>query len=86
VTGLKLAIKGMLLGNLLGIGMALFQYYTKWVKLDYETYFMRYVPVELDWMAILKINGQVFLLVLAFIYIPTLIISSIKPVQSIKFS
>ena len=85
VTGLRLALKGMLLGNLLGISMALVQHHFKWVGLDYETYYMRAVPVKIDWLKIATLNAEMFFFILLFIYVPTYFISSIKPVEAIRF-
>ncbi len=83
--GLKLIGKGILWGNLVGIGFCLLQYYFRLVPLDQETYYMDAVPIEWNIPLILLLNLLVVALVLSILVIPTLVISRINPVKAIRF-
>ena len=43
--------KGMLLGNIIAIGILTLQYFTGIIKLDAQTYYVSTVPVEFNWLA-----------------------------------
>ena len=78
-------LKGMLWGNVAGIGLCLLQYYTGWLSLSQEGYFLTTVPVWLDWGWLVLLNLATFALIVALLALPTLIISLILPEKSIRF-
>lgn len=83
--GLNIILKGILYGNLIGIGLGLIQYYFKVIPLDPENYYISYVPIEWDWFIIMLLNVATVLLILAVITIPTLIVSKMRVVEALKF-
>jgi lipoprotein-releasing system permease protein len=85
-SGARILSIGMLLGNVLGIGVCLLQYWLKIIPLDAENYYMHYVPIKFNWAMIIGINMLTFLTVTIVLLIPTYIISRMNPVKSIKFS
>lgn len=82
----RIILTGMLVGNILGISLALIQYYTKVIPLDQESYYISYVPVSLDPWHILLLNAGVFLVSLMMIMLPGYIIGRISPVKAIRFN
>ena len=77
--------KGMLIGNVIGIGLILFQQFTGIIKLDPSTYYVSTVPVELNIPIIILIN-LVTLLVSVFVLIaPSYLISHIHPAKSMRY-
>ncbi|MEI6021351.1 MAG: ABC transporter permease, partial [Bacteroidota bacterium] len=46
----RLIGKGLIWGNVIGIGLCLLQYYFRWVKLDGETYYVNYVAIQINWL------------------------------------
>jgi lipoprotein-releasing system permease protein len=84
-SGAKLTFKGLLWGNVIGIGFCALQGYFKFIPLDPENYYMDTVPIHWNWMIILILNVVTFLLTLLSILLPTALISRIKPVKAIKF-
>ena len=80
-----IVLKGMVWGNVLGIGLCLFQKYTHAVKLDEAGYFLSEVPVQLGagWLAAL--NAGAFVLIVGLLVIPTLVVSRITPDKTIRF-
>jgi lipoprotein-releasing system permease protein len=83
--GMLLMGKGMLLGNLLGIGLAFLQDKLKIVPLDPQNYYMEYVPIQWDWTMVIILNLLTFLIISLVLFFPTRIITSISPIQSIRF-
>ena len=81
----RIILKGLLLGNLIGIGISLIQQHTKILPLDEESYYISYVPISLKITHILLINGATFLLCLIMVLIPGYIIGRISPVKAIRF-
>lgn len=83
--GLNIILKGILYGNLIGIGLGLIQYYFKVIPLDPENYYISYVPIAWDWLIVLVLNIATILLILAVITIPTLVVSKLRVVEALKF-
>ncbi|MBA4849934.1 ABC transporter permease [Emticicia sp. BO119] len=83
--GLNIILKGILYGNLIGIGLGSIQYYFKVIPLDPENYYISYVPIEWDWLIIALLNIATILLILAVITIPTLVVSKMRVVEALKF-
>ena len=77
--------KGLLWGNLIGVGLLLIQKYLGVITLNPETYYVDHAPVYLSIPALIWINlGTLFLCVVMLI-VPSFIVSKISPVKAIKF-
>ncbi len=85
ISGLKIAQRGMILGNSVAIAFGLTQQYFRWIPLNPDTYYMSAVPIQFDWLNILTINALMIILISGILSIPTLIISGIAPINAIKF-
>ena len=83
--GTRLIVYGLFWGNLLGIGFGIIQEKFKLIHLDPENYYMRYVPIQWDWIAITGLNLLILVFVSLTLYLPTLMISRIQPIRAIKF-
>ena len=80
-----LILFGVLIGNLLGIGLIYTQDIWGWLKLDQENYYLDKVPVSWEWLSFLWINVGVIVACTLCMYLPTWIISRITPVEAIRF-
>ncbi len=76
---------GMLIGNVLGIGLCLIQKCTEVIKLSPESYYLSSVPIELNLTHILLLNVGTFLLWVLMMLIPAMVINNINPSKSIRF-
>lgn len=83
--GAKIVMRGLLIGNAIGIGICWLQYRFSIIKLDPTNYFMDEVPVHWEWGPVLFINALTLLLVLMALFIPLQRVSRITPVESIRF-
>lgn len=80
-----LIIKGLLYGNVIGLGLLLAQKYFKLFPLDPQTYYVTEVPIYIHWDYILAVNVGTLILCMLMLLIPSIIISRITPVKAIKF-
>ena len=80
-----LIFKGLILGNLIGLGLLLLQKYTGLLQLSPESYFVDVVPVNIDPLLIIALNLGTFIVCMAMLLIPSYIISRITPVKAITF-
>ncbi len=83
--GIKLIVNGLFWGNLIGLGLGFIQFYFRIIPLDSANYYMKYVPIEFDWLTIASLNALVLLLIGLTLLIPVAIISRVKPVRAIRF-
>ncbi|MBR5638255.1 MAG: ABC transporter permease [Muribaculaceae bacterium] len=81
----KIIFKSMIIGNVLGIGLALLQKHFHILKLNPDAYYMNYVPIDINIPAIIILN--IAILVISYITLigPSYIISSIKPTSTMRF-
>ena len=77
--------KGVIWGNVIGIGLVLLQNFTQFVHLDAETYYVDSVPVSLDWLFIVIINLGTLLASFCVLILPSYLVSRIHPAKSIRF-
>lgn len=83
--GINLIVKGLLLGNLLGIGFCYLQDTFKFIKLDPEDYYMSFVPISWHWDVVLMLNLLTFAMVTVVLLLPTAIVFRIAPIKAIRF-
>ena len=77
--------RGLLWGNIIGIGLLLIQKYFGVISLNPETYYVNQAPVFLSFTHIILINVGTLILCLTMLIIPSIIVSKISPVKAIKF-
>ena len=80
-----LIIKGMLWGNVIGIGICLIQYYFEPLKLNQASYFINYVPINFNIFYFILINIGSMIITLLMLILPSLVIARISPAKSIRF-
>ena len=77
-------LKGMLIGNALGLLFCVVQQTTHLLKLDPSNYFVSYVPVHIDIPWILAADLVAFVAIMLLLLIPTLFIARVDPAQTVK--
>ena len=77
--------KGMLWGNILGLGLAAIQYFTHIIPLEASTYYVSYVPVEFAWTWIVALNILTIGISLLILLLPSLIVTKISPAKVMHF-
>ena len=77
--------RGLLWGNLVGIGIVLLQQYTGIVKLDAQTYYVSEAPMELNIPLILLLNAATLLISVFVLIAPSYLVSHIHPARSMHY-
>jgi lipoprotein-releasing system permease protein len=78
--------RGLLIGNVIGIGLCLIQYFTHVIKLDQQSYYIPYIPVNFSLENILLLNAGTLSVCVMMMILPTIIITKITPLQALRFS
>ena len=77
--------RGLLLGNVLGLGLALLQKYFGLVHLDPATYYVDVVPITISWPLILLLNVATLIITVLVLILPTFLVSRIEPARVMRF-
>jgi len=83
--GMQMILKGMLIGNVFGLGISVIQWHFKLITLDASNYYMSFVPIEFNLGVVVLLNLLVLGLVSAILILPTLFVSRVEPIKAIKF-
>lgn len=76
---------GLLLGNLVGLGLCLLQSTTRLFKLDEASYYVDHVPISISFADVVMLNGGTLIICLLVLLIPSGLVSRINPVKAISF-
>ena len=77
--------KGMLIGNIVGLGLISLQQFTGLVKLNPQTYYVNTVPVEYNIPLFIILNVATLLICLFVLIAPSYLISHIHPAKSMRY-
>lgn len=80
-----ISLLGLAFGAIFGLGICAVEYYTHFLPMDQETYYVAYAPVYFDWLqisAVLLITAIICFLVLI---IPSYIVTKITPIKALRF-
>ena len=77
--------KGMVIGNILALGILALQDMTGLVKLDAQTYYVSTVPVEFNWLSIVALNVATLIISIFMLVAPSYLISHIHPAKSMRY-
>ena len=82
---LYIMIPGLLIGNLIGLGLLLVQKFTGVIELNPENYYVSQVPVELNPLYIFMISFGMLAISAVVLILPSYLISKISPIKAIKY-
>jgi len=83
LTGL-LSLRGLIWGNIAGIGLCFIQHATGILKLDPASYYIDTVPIFFNFPYILFLNIGTILAILLIVLLPSMFISKISPIDAIS--
>ena len=78
-------LKGLMLGNFIGLTLIGIQYFFKIITLNPTDYYVKYAPVYITIQQILALNIGTLLLCVLVLWIPSYVITKIAPIKAIKF-
>jgi lipoprotein-releasing system permease protein len=81
-----LMVKALFWGNIIGLGICWIQDYFKVLKLDQTSYFIDYAPIDFNLFHIIILNIGTLVITMIILLLPSIIISNINPVKTIRFN
>lgn len=82
---LMLIGKGMLCGNIIGLGVCALQYFTHMIPLEASSYYVSYVPMAFAWGWWLLLNIGTLLVSWLILLAPSAIVTQISPAKVMHF-
>lgn len=76
---------GMIFGNIFGLGISIFQSKTHFFKLDESSYYMKFIPMQLQFWDIVMLNVGTLLICMLVMIGPSTLVAKISPVKAIRF-
>lgn len=77
--------KGMVWGNVLGLGLCAIQYFTHLIPLEAATYYVSYVPIAFPWGWWALLNAGTLLVSWVILLAPSAIVTKISPARVMHF-
>lgn len=77
--------KGVLWGDLVGVGLCLLQKFGHFIKLDPAGYILSEMPVHIEWWHIAAIDAGAAAVIVAGLLIPVRIVASIRPDEAVRY-
>ncbi|MBO6018320.1 MAG: ABC transporter permease [Prevotella sp.] len=77
--------RGLMIGDVIGIGLVLLQQNTGLITLDPQTYYVSEAPVELNLPIIIALNVATLIISISVLIIPSFFISHIHPAKSMRY-
>lgn len=82
---LRILAIGLLLGNIVGLGLIFLQQQTALIPLNPEAYYLDHVPMAMSVSALLILNASIIAVSALVLIIPSAIITTIPPSRVIKY-
>lgn len=79
-----LILRGLLIGNIVGVGFCLLQKYFTILPLDAEIYYLNAVPIHLSLWHVLALNIGTLIVCIIALIIPSYVITKISPIKAMK--
>lgn len=81
-----IALAGVTIGLVLGLGLSYLQLKTGFITLNEEAYYMRVAPVHIVWWQVSLVTIVTFVICFLILLIPSLISRRVSPAKAIQFS
>jgi len=81
---LFIVVKGMIIGNILGIGICLIQKFTGVIKLDASVYYVSEAPIEINIPLIVLLNIVTLIITVIVLVLPSYYVSTIHPAKAMR--
>lgn len=80
-----ISAKGIGFGLLFGVGIALLQQYTGFIKLDETAYYVSSAPIDIIWWEVLAVSAATLVVCFISMLLPSLFVRTVQPVKAIQF-
>lgn len=82
--GVRIGVKGVLWGTLLGLAIAFLQQTTGFIRLDESAYYIREAPVKLIWWQILWVDVVTLIVCFLVLLLPSFLVRKIRPAEALR--
>ncbi len=80
-----ITLRGLLIGDVLALGIAFAQRQWGLLRLDPATYYFETVPIHINWPIVLLVNIGTLLATILALVGPSYVVSRIQPAKAIRF-
>ena len=80
-----IALRGIIGGFIIGMGLVLLQQYTGFISLDESSYYVKTAPVQIIWWQIIAVCITTFMVSFVVMLIPALLVKKVNPIKAIQF-
>ncbi len=77
--------RGLIYGNIIGVGLAMLQYYFRIIRLPQDSYYVDRVPVNLLFSDVFLLNLGTIILCTLMLIVPSMVIGRISPIKAIRY-
>ena len=77
--------RGLLWGNIVGIGLVVLQQFTGIITLDAQTYYVSEAPMELNLLYVLLLNLSTLIISVLVLIAPSYLVAKIHPARSMRY-
>lgn len=81
----RLVGRGILIGNIVALGLLWVQHIWHVIPLDADAYYLNYVPVDINWLSVLSLDLGVIVISLILLVLPSHIISTLAPSETMRY-
>ena len=81
----RLVVRGLLIGNIIGLGIIFLQLKFRLFPLDADAYYLSFVPMNISWLTVILLNIGVIVMTWLILILPSLLISTLSPARSIRY-
>ena len=81
----RISLVGLIVGNLVGVGLCLLQQHFRFIALDTASYMLSYVPIDLSVWWLVLLNVVVVVTIIALMILPTQMVSHVKIEKRLNF-
>lgn len=82
---IKITAIGLLIGNALMLALLIAQDHWHFIRLDPESYYIDFVPVEISWTSIAMLNIGVMVVVWLSLILPSWLAARISPAETLRY-
>lgn len=80
-----IAVKGIFMGTVLGLGLCYLQQFGGIIRLNEETYYVKEAPVAIDYLQVFMVAGGTLAMSMVMLIMPSVISRKINPVRALRF-
>ncbi len=81
----RIALWGLLIGNVVALGLLYVQEKTHMLPLDADSYYIDFVPVSTSWVSIVLLNIGVMAVTYLVLILPSRFVSGISPAETMRY-